>query len=125
MSTGTIPVAKSDWNYIRACVTQVYHLIILLYINDIAKDIGLNIFCLLMIRVKTLVLEIPEVAADIFNTDLANVSAWAKTCLVTFNALHYENMPIQIYRKLHLQKLKISDKILGEAVLTSTHNVYF
>ena len=23
---------------------------------------------------------------------------------------HYENMPIQIYRKFHLQKLKFSDK---------------
>ena len=24
--------------------------------------------------------------------------------------IHYENMPFQIYRKFHLQKLKISDK---------------
>ena len=30
--------------------------------------------------------------------------------------LHYENTPIQIYRKFHL---------LGEAVLTSTHNLCF
>ena len=26
------------------------------------------------------------------------------------NHSHYENTPIQIYRKFHLQKLKISDK---------------
>ena len=28
----------------------------------------------------------------------------------SFDPIHYENTPIQIYRKLHLQKLKIWDK---------------
>ena len=47
----------------------------------------------------------------------------------------YENTPIQIYRKLHLQRLYIfrsaqnidygySLEPLGEAILTSTHNLF-
>ena len=58
--------------------------------------------------------------------------------------VHYENMPIRIYRKVHLQKLKIfrlktdifhisaqnidcgySLDCLGKAVLSGTHNLCF
>ena len=35
---------------------------------------------------------------------------------------HYENTPIQIYRKFHLQKLKI---FRYKAILTNTHNLCF
>ena len=30
-----------------------------------------------------------------------------RTSMISGKAFHYENMPIQIYRKFHLQKLKI------------------
>ena len=37
------------------------------------------------------------------------MDAQANVALLTF-CMHYKNTPIQIYRKFHLQKLKISDK---------------
>ena len=45
-----------------------------------------------------------------FRTDCP-FAVWSKSSQDTFviakDAKHYENMPIQIYRKFHLQKLKI------------------
>ena len=70
-----IPGAKSDWNYI-------------------VKDIGSNIRLFADDTSLYIIVENPEVAADILNTDLAKVAAWAKTWLVTFNALKTESLLI-------------------------------
>ena len=37
--------------------------------------------------------------------------------------VYYENMPIQIYRKFHLQKLKISDKKTSDIFHISAQNI--
>ena len=39
---------------------------------------------------------------------LRNYSNESTQAVAVQNTIHYENMPIQIYRKFHLQKLKIS-----------------
>ena len=92
-----IPGAKSDWNYIRAGVPQgsiIGPLLFLLYINAIVKDIGSNIRLFADDTSLYIIVENPEVAADILNTDLAKVAAWAKTWLVTFNALKTDSLLI-------------------------------
>ena len=94
-----IPGAKSDWNYIRGGVPQgsiLGPLLFLLYISDIVKDKGSNIrlFADDTSLYMYIIVENPEVAADILNTDLAKVAALAKTWLVTFNALKTESLLI-------------------------------
>ena len=79
-----IPGATSDWNYIRTVVSQesivgpLLFLYSYLYINDIVKDIGSNIRLFADDTSSYIIVENPEVAADILNTDLAKMSAWAK-----------------------------------------------
>ena len=61
------------------------------------KDVGLIIRLFAEDTSLYIIVENPEVAADILNTDLAKVSACAKTGLVTFNALKTDSL--LIYRK--------------------------
>ena len=77
-------------------------LLFLLYINNIVKDIGSNIRLCADDMSLYIIIENSEVAADILNTDLAKVAAWAKTWLVTFNAL---KLSLLISRKHNNQAL--------------------
>ena len=68
--------------------------LILIYINDIIKDMSSNIRLFTDDMSLYIIVENPEAAADILNTDLAKVSARAKTWLDTFNALKTESFLI-------------------------------
>ena len=58
------------------------------------KDVGSNIRLFADDTSIYIIVDDPEVAADILNTDLSKISAWAKTWLVNFNALKTESLLI-------------------------------
>ena len=51
--------------------------------------------------------KIKRQAKNVFPRDVERTVATCITMTLYSPALHYENTPIQIYRKFHLQKLKI------------------
>ena len=79
---------KSTWNYIKVGVPQGYilgHLLFLLYISDIVTAIGSNIRLFADDTSLYIIVENPDAAAGILNTDLNKISKWAKSWLVKFN----------------------------------------
>ena len=87
------PGAESKWNEIRPGVPQgsiLGPLLFLLFINDIAKDIGCNIRLFADDTSVCLVVENPDTAAELLNLDLDKIMAWAKKWLVRFNPVKTE-----------------------------------
>ena len=88
-----LPGAESKWNEIRAGVPQgsiLGPLLFLLFINDIVKDIGCNIRLFADDTSLFLVVENPDIAAELLNLDLDKIMAWAKKWLVRFNPVKTE-----------------------------------
>ena len=84
---------KSTWNYIKAGVPQGPHLF-LLYINDIVTEIRSNIRLFTDDTSLYIIVENPDAAAEILNTDLNKISKWAKSWLVKFDPNKNESLII-------------------------------
>ena len=92
---------SSDWSSIHAGVSQgsiLGPLLFLIYINDIVKDMGSEIRLFADDTSLYIVVESPNTAAGIINTDLGRISNWATNWLVRFNA--NKTIAMLISRKL-------------------------
>ena len=69
-------------------------LLFLLYINDIVNDIGSHIRLFADDTSLYIVVETPDDAAELLNTDLRKITTWAEQWLVTFNPPKTESMLI-------------------------------
>ena len=88
---------ESAWNFIRAGVPQgsiLGPLLFLLFINDIVTDIGSNIRLFADDTSLFIIVENPDMAAELLNMDLEKIMEWAKRWLVTFNPTKTESLLI-------------------------------
>ena len=92
-----LPGVESAWNFIRAGVPQgsiLGPLLFLLFINDIVTDIGSNIRLFADDTSLFIIVENPDMAAELLNMDLEKIMEWAKRWLVTFNPTKTESLLI-------------------------------
>ena len=88
---------QSDWNFISAGVPQgsiLGPLLFLLFINDIVHDIGSSIRLFADDTSLYIIVEDPNVAAELLNADLEKIAEWALKWLVKFNPLKTESLLI-------------------------------
>ena len=81
---------QSAWNFISAGVPQgsiLGPLLFLLFINDIVHDIGSAIRLFADDTSLYIIVEDPNVAAELLNADLEKIAEWALKWLVKFNPL--------------------------------------
>ena len=92
-----LPGVESFWTFIKTGVPQVSilgPLLFLLFINDIVNEIRANIRLFTNDASLYLIVEHPEVTAQLLNIDLETIAKWAKLWLVTFNPTKSESLLI-------------------------------
>ena len=85
-----LPGVESLWTFIKAGVPQgsiLGPLLFLLFINDIINEIHANIRLFGDDTNLYLIVEHPDVTAQLLNIDLETIAKWAKLWLVLFLAL--------------------------------------
>ena len=88
---------QSAWNFISAGVPQgsiLGPLLFLLFINDIVHDIGSSIRLFADDTSLYIIIEDPNVAAELLNADLEKIAEWELKWLVKFNPLKTESLLI-------------------------------
>ena len=124
-----LPGAQSDWNFIHAGVPQgsiLGPLLFLLYINDIVTDIGSNTRLFADDTSLYIIVDNPNTAAEIINSDLVKISNWARAWLVDFNAAKNEALLLshKINRPLH-PPLYMHNQQINEVQYHKHLGVYF
>ena len=93
---------SSDWAQVEAGVPQgsiLGQLLLLLYINDIVKNIGCSIRLFADDTSLYTIVETPDQAAHVLNVDLQTIPNWAIDWLVDFHAK--KTMAMTVSRKLN------------------------
>ena len=88
---------ESFWTFIKAGVPQgsiLGPILFLLFINDIVNEIHANIRLFSDDTSLYLIVEHPDVTAQLLNIDLETIAKWAKLLLVTFNPTKSESLLI-------------------------------
>ena len=124
-----IPGAMSDLCSIEAGDPQgsfLGPLLFLLYINNIASEVGSNIRLFADDTSLYIVVEHPETAALRLNIDLEIISDWAKKWLVSFNPNKTETMILsRKISKLHHPPLYMADCQIKEVETHKHIGLYF
>ena len=92
-----LPGVESVWTFINAGVPQgskLGPLLLLLFINDIVNEIHSNIRLCANDTSSYLIVEQPDVIAQLLNIDLETIAKWAKLWLVTFYPTKSESLLI-------------------------------
>ena len=96
-----LPGGSSDLICVRAGVPQgsiLGPLLFLVYINDIVKDIGSNINLFADDTCLSVVVNNPNVAGNLLQSDIDKVSLWANRWLVSFNTQKSEYLIFSLKR---------------------------
>ena len=104
-----LPGVESVWTFINAGVPQgskLGPLLFLLFINDIVNEIHSNIRLCASDTSLYLIVEQPDVIAQLLNIDLETIAKWAKLWLVTFYPTKSESLLIS--RRLMLLSIQLS-----------------
>ena len=116
---------ESAWNFIRAGVPQGstlgLFLFLLLIINDIVTDIGSNIRLFADDTSLFIIVENPDMAAELLNMDLEKIIEWAKRWLVTFNPTKTESLLISRKINQPVHPTLFMDKQIIEEVSSHKH----
>ncbi|MCG8033358.1 MAG: reverse transcriptase family protein, partial [Candidatus Thiodiazotropha taylori] len=115
---------SSDWAAVEAGVPQgsiLGPLLFLIYINDIVKHIGCAIRLFADDTSLYIIVENPDQAARLLNTDLQTISNWAVDWLVEFNAKKTTAMTISRKRNPVPQPPLFMDNTLIQETPTHKH----
>ena len=107
---------ESKWNYIKAGVPQgsiLGPLLFLIFINDIVTETGSSIRLFVDDTSLFIIVDNPDVAAEILNADLEKIAKWAEAWLVKFNPLKTETLLIsrKINKPVHTSLIMLGQQI--------------
>ena len=111
-----LQVVESKWNYIKADVPPgsiLWPLLFSIFINDIVTEIGSSIRLFADDTSLFIIVDNPDDAAEILNTDLEKIAKWTEAWLVKFNPLKKETLliPRKIIKPVHPSLIMLGQQI--------------